>query len=465
MNRSRILPLLGIDILLLFLSYLLGAWLLRETGILLDFDLNFFLADEQGWLKTGLVVGTVVVGLYWLGLYENIRVKSRRMLFQDLLITFGVTFFTQALLSYGRSDLVLSRWIMMGGSALALGALYSWRLAYTNLVVRVTGRQKVLFLGDSALVRELAATIQEHPERGFEAIGCLVPENEVPGNGFVKRFPAKVMAIEADLAGQIRRLGPEVVSVSSDLAITEELSRQLVECSMEGLAVQGIGVLHEHLFYRVPLETITLEQLVFSPALRPRPGVELLQDLYSRVGAAIGLLISWPVLVLVALAVRLDSRGPVIFRQTRISKNGVPFQFLKFRSMHVEDPGAAPERAKENDPRITRVGRWIRLSRLDEFPQFINVLRGEMALVGPRPEMPEFEADLLKVIPLYRQRHRVKPGITGWAQIHHEPEDSTASTARKLEYDLYYIKNMSPGLDFMIMFLTVKTIILRIGAR
>ena len=464
MTRSRVLPLLGIDILLLFLSYLLGALLLRVTGVLWEFDFNVFLVDEQGWLKIGLVVATVILCLYWLGLYENIRVKSRRVLFQDFLVTFGVSFFSQAILSYGRSDLVLSRWIMMGGSAVAVAALFAWRLAYTNLLVSAAGRQKVLFLGNSELAREMALFVQDRPERGFETIGCLVAAGTVSGEEAVD-FPGKMIPIEDDLAAQIRRLGPEVVSVSSDLKITEGLSRQLMECSMEGLAVQGIGILHEQLFARVALETITLEQLVFSPALRPRPGVEMLQDLYSRVGAAIGLLISWPVLVVVALAVRLDSRGPVIFRQTRISKNGVPFQFLKFRSMYVEDRGAAPERAKENDPRITRVGRWIRLSRLDEFPQFINVLRGEMALVGPRPEMPEFEEDLLKLIPLYRQRHRVKPGITGWAQIHHEPEDSMASTARKLEHDLYYIKNMSPGLDFMIMFLTVKTIILRIGAR
>ena len=133
--------------------------------------------------------------------------------------------------------------------------------------------------------------------------------------------------------------------------------------------------------------------------------------------------------------------------------------------MRVANQAIPLERTKKNDPRVTRVGRWIRISRLDELPQFINVLRGEMLLVGPRPEMPEFERDLLKVIPLYRQRHRVKPGITGWAQIHHEPEDSTGSTVRKLEYDLFYIKNMSPGLDFVIMFQTIKTILLRIGAR
>jgi exopolysaccharide biosynthesis polyprenyl glycosylphosphotransferase len=458
MVRFRVLTLLCVDILLLILSYLLAAALLRDVGLLWEFDLGFYLSDEQGVQKIGLVVATVVLCLYFIGLYDVIRVKSRRILFQDLLLTFGVSFFSQALLSYGRSDLVLSRWIMMAGSASALVLLFAWRLSYSILLVRVVGRQKVLFVGNSPLARQMAQFIQDRPERGYETIGCL---STVEG----ERFPGQIIPMESDLAEQIRKLNPEVISVSRDLDINDELSRQLMECSMEGLAVQSIGVLHEQLFYRVALETITLEQLVYSPSLRPRPGVELIQDLYSRLGAAIGLLIAWPAMVMVAIAVRLDSRGPIIFRQTRISKNGVPFQFLKFRSMYVEEQMVAPERAKENDPRITRVGRWIRLSRLDEFPQFINVLRGEMALVGPRPEMPEFEEELLKVIPLYRQRHRVKPGITGWAQIHHEPEDSMANTARKLEYDLYYIKNMSPGLDFMIMFRTVKTILLRIGAR
>ncbi len=458
MVRFRVLTLLCVDILLLVVSYLTAALVLRDMGLLWEFDLGFYLSDELGVQKIGLVTATVVLCLYFLGLYDNIRVKSRRILFQDLLLTFGVSFFSQALLSYGRSDLVLSRWIMLAGSGLAVVLLLVWRLSYSLLLVRVVGRQKVLFLGNSPLARQMAQFIRDRPERGYETIGCLTL-----GEG--ESFPGRIIPMESDLAEQIRRLNPEVISVSRDLDINDALSRQLMECSMEGLAVQSIGVLHEQLFHRVALETITLEQLVYSPSLRPRPGVELMQDLYSRLGAAIGLLIAWPAMVLVAIAVRLDSRGPIIFRQTRISKNGKPFQFLKFRSMYVEPPTTAPERAKENDPRITRVGRWIRLSRLDEFPQFINVLRGEMALVGPRPEMPEFEEQLLKVIPLYRQRHRVKPGITGWAQIHHEPEDSMANTARKLEYDLYYIKNMSPGLDFMIMFQTVKTILLRIGAR
>jgi lipopolysaccharide/colanic/teichoic acid biosynthesis glycosyltransferase len=172
-------------------------------------------------------------------------------------------------------------------------------------------------------------------------------------------------------------------------------------------------------------------------------------------------------MIAAAIAVRVDSGSPVLFRQIRIGQNGVPFEFLKFRSMYadVDKRQGGPVRAKENDPRVTRVERWIRLTRIDELPQFFNVLRGEMTLVGPRPEMPEFEADLVKQIPLYTQRHRVKPGITGWAQIHHVPEDSLENTVRKLEYDLYYIKHLSPALDFMTMFHTAKAVLMRIGAR
>ena len=458
MQRFRILVLVSVDVILLLLSYFAAAVVLRDTGWNGFSDLWSYLFDENVALKIAVVVGTAVFFLYFVGLYDKIRVHSRLILLQDLLVIFGIAFFPQALLSYGGSDLVLLRWIMALGSILSILLLFVWRLAYAVLLERVVGRQKVLFLGDSSLSRELASFLQRHPERGFDTIGCIAADD-------IRDFPGQSIRMEANLSAQIRQRAPDVISVSSDLDIGEELSRQLLECSMEGLAVESISLLHEELFHRVALETVTLGQLVYSPALRPRRWVELIQNFYSRLAAVIGLLIAWPVMLIVAIAVRLDSPGPAIFRQTRISKNGMPFQFLKFRSMRVANHAIPLERTKKNDPRVTRVGRWIRISRLDELPQFINVLRGEMLLVGPRPEMPEFERDLLKVIPLYRQRHRVKPGITGWAQIHHEPEDSTGSTVRKLEYDLFYIKNMSPGLDFVIMFQTIKTILLRIGAR
>ncbi|MDZ7637908.1 MAG: sugar transferase [Bryobacterales bacterium] len=356
---------------------------------------------------------------------------------------------------------------MLYGSALAGVGLIAWRSFYGYELVRRSGRQGVLFLGDSPLVERVRLYIEQSPEAGFAAIGCIKTLHENEGNS---GFPHNEQPSESgvlSLAGTIQRLRPERVAVSDSVELDDEVRSQLLTCSMLGLNVESVGTVYEEVFGRVAIETVTLNQLVFSPAFRPRPWMLALQDIYGRVIALTGILLTWPLMLLAAIAVRLDSGSPVLFRQVRIGRNGVPFEFLKFRSMYADADKrlGGPVRAKENDPRITRVGRWIRLTRIDELPQFFNVLRGDMTLVGPRPEMPEFEADLVKQIPLYTQRHRVKPGITGWAQIHHVPEDSLESTIRKLEYDLFYIKHLSPALDFLTMFHTAKTILLRIGAR
>jgi lipopolysaccharide/colanic/teichoic acid biosynthesis glycosyltransferase len=246
----------------------------------------------------------------------------------------------------------------------------------------------------------------------------------------------------------------------------DRLAGQLLRFSMKGIQVENMGDLYENLFGRVSVDSMTISQLIFSPTLRPRQWVVMTQEIYGRLLAIVGLAISWPFMILTAIAVRLDSDGPALLRQTRLGRVGEPFAFLKFRSMYVNaDALTGPVRAQENDPRITRVGKWIRLTRLDELPQMINVLKGDIFLVGPRPEMPALEAKLLADIPLYPQRHRIKPGITGWAQIHHEPEDSIASTKKKLEHDLYYIKHMGLALDMMILFHAVKAVLLWIGAR
>ena len=167
-----------------------------------------------------------------------------------------------------------------------------------------------------------------------------------------------------------------------------------------------------------------------------------------------------------AIAVKVTSRGPVLYRQVRVGKNGAPFVVYKFRSMRDDaEAGTGAVWASKDDPRTTAIGKWLRQVRLDELPQFFNVLRGEMSLVGPRPERPEFVKTLSEQIPYYRQRHCVKPGITGWAQINHKYGDTLEDTITKLEYDLYYIKNLSPSLDAYIIFHTLKTIVLSRGAQ
>lgn len=461
MLRLRTIILFLGDLFVLVTAYILTTVLLRKVGVLPPMDLDLFLFLENGALEVLLVASTIAVGLYLLGLYDRIRVDSTWSLVQDFLFVFGAAFLVQAFVTYVRSSLVLPRWSMLIGSVVAAIALIYWRWFYSQLIVRRSGKQRVLFLGDTPLVRRVASFIDQSPERGYEIIGCI-------SSAAAEDFPGgPAIPLAEDLYAEIQALRPDRICVAGSDELDEEIRQQLLICSMAGLNVESVGNLHELLFERVAIETVTLNQLVYSPSFRPRVSVTAFQEIYGRLVALIGILLTWPLMLVAAIAVKLESGSPVLFRQMRLGKNGVPFVFLKFRSMHVDADKRAggPTRATENDPRITFVGKWIRLTRIDELPQFFNVLRGEMTLVGPRPEMPEFEGELVKQIPLYTQRHRVKPGITGWAQIHHEPEDSIANTVRKLEYDLYYIKHMSPLLDFLTMLHTVRAIIFRIGAR
>jgi exopolysaccharide biosynthesis polyprenyl glycosylphosphotransferase len=200
--------------------------------------------------------------------------------------------------------------------------------------------------------------------------------------------------------------------------------------------------------------------------LGPRRNAIALQTFYSLMISLLGLLVTSPLLLLTALAVRLTSKGPVLYRQRRVGLNGRLFTVYKFRSMYVDaEARTGAVWAVKDDPRITPVGKWLRKLRLDELPQFWNVVRGDMSIVGPRPERPEFVDLLAAQIPYYRQRLAVKPGITGWAQINHKYGDSELDAMIKLEYDLYYIKHLAPALDFYIIFHTLKVMVLSKGSQ
>jgi exopolysaccharide biosynthesis polyprenyl glycosylphosphotransferase len=217
---------------------------------------------------------------------------------------------------------------------------------------------------------------------------------------------------------------------------------------------------------RIEVENLYPSWLIFAEGFRFSAGFMALRRLISVSLALTGLLLILPVIPLVVLAIKLDSRGPVFYKQQRVGRNNIPFYVYKFRTM-TQDAEAKTGAvwAGANDPRITRIGKFLRSSRLDEIPQLWCVLRGDMAFVGPRPERPEFVEWLTKEIPYYPVRHVVRPGVTGWAQVRYKYGSTVEDAKEKLQYDLYYIKNISIGLDLMIMFQTVKTIILARGAQ
>jgi exopolysaccharide biosynthesis polyprenyl glycosylphosphotransferase len=240
----------------------------------------------------------------------------------------------------------------------------------------------------------------------------------------------------------------------------------LLELRFGGHAIEEVSSAYERVTGRVSLKELRPSQLIYSGELGPRRQILLYQRAFNLVAATVGIVLASPLVLITALAVRLSSSGPVLYRQLRVGLDGHPFTVYKFRSMRANAEAATGAVwASRNDPRITPVGRIIRKIRFDELPQLFNVLKGEMSLVGPRPERPEFVKALSERIPYYRQRHYVRPGITGWAQINHKYGDTLEDTVTKLEYDLYYIKNMSLSLDAYIVFHTLKTMLLSRGAQ
>jgi exopolysaccharide biosynthesis polyprenyl glycosylphosphotransferase len=224
--------------------------------------------------------------------------------------------------------------------------------------------------------------------------------------------------------------------------------------------------LGKDIWQRICIKELRPSQLIYSGELGPKPQDVFFQSAWNTALAAVGIVVTFPLMALTALAVRFSSAGPALYRQTRVGLNGVPFTLYKFRSMRVDAEAATGAVwASKNDPRVTPVGGIIRKLRLDELPQLFNVLKGEMSMVGPRPERPEFVQKLSEAIPFYRQRCCVRPGITGWAQINYKYGDTMEDTVKKLEYDLYYIKHMSLSLDTYIIFHTVKAMLLSRGAQ
>ena len=453
---SSVLALILSETALVFACYIAAAYWA------LEFSADVFLMQAGGLWRIALVAVLIVLGLYFNDLYESFRVRSRIALLQQYCLVLGVAFLVQALLSYGRWDVVLPKWMMLYGSIGVLVLVPAWRIIFAETMDRAMGAQRLLFLGVSPATGEIVECMAERPELGLRPVGYLAEEESGSAelNGMAR------LGTFQDLAQAVAEQRPDRVVV----AVRESRERlpvdQLLELKFRGIQVVDAASLYETVFGRISASDMRPSELVFTGELGPRRGSVIFRSIYSWVLGAIAILIAWPLMLLVALIVRLTSPGPVLYRQTRVGHNGKLFTLYKFRSMYQDaeaETGAVW--ASKDDPRITPAGRWLRKMRLDELPQLFNVVKGDMCVVGPRPERPEFVQMLEKKIPYYRQRLCVKPGVTGWAQINHKYGDTIEDTMTKLEYDLYYIKNMATSLDIYIIFHTIKTVLLGRGAQ
>jgi sugar transferase (PEP-CTERM system associated) len=450
------LALLSSEILLITSSFILA------TYVVLDVDPTVYLLYDGGLVRVLLVLASILLGMHFHDLYSKIHVRSRLVLAQQLCLVIGIAFLLQALIGYLDADLRVPIRVMMLGSLLAVVVIFAWRLFFSAYVLRVVARDRLLLVGTSPLLEDIARHIEERPETGLQVVGYIDDRAEI-GTAMAG---GKVLGPVASLREIVQATKPDRIVVGMTERRTRMPVSELLELRFAGHIIEEAASTYEKVCGRVCLKELRPSQLIYSGELGPRRTSMFYQTAVNLVMAAIGVVAATPIMLLTALAVRLTSAGPVLYRQVRVGLDGRPFTLYKFRSMRADaeaETGAVW--ASKDDPRVTPFGRIIRKLRIDEIPQLFNVLKGEMSVVGPRPERPEMVQSLSEKIPYYGHRHCVRPGITGWAQINYKYGDTLEDVVPKLEYDLYYIKNMSLSLDNYIIFLTIKATLLSRGSQ
>jgi exopolysaccharide biosynthesis polyprenyl glycosylphosphotransferase len=451
----RVFVPVGVFALLISEIILVTAIFILTTYLVMDLDPTVYLLYDGGLARILVVVGGILLGMHLQDLYSEIRVKSKVLLIQQLCLVLGIAFLTQGLISYFDPDLRAPLRVMAAGSLLALIAMFLWREFFSAYALEAMGVDRVLLVGGSSLLEDIGGHVEKHPEIGYQVVGYVrdgEAESELPGGKILGPVSTLSQIVEATTP---RRIVVGMYERSQTIPVVE-----LLELRFAGHIVEEAAGVYEKIRGRVSLKELRPFQLVYSGDLGPRPQTLFYQTVWNAALAAVGIVVTAPVM-LAAAAVKLTSPGPVFARQVRTGLNGEPFEQLKFRTLRmdaVEESGAAWN--PRQDPRITRVGRWLRRLKIDDLPQLFNVLRGEMSIVGPRPERPEYTRALSSRIPYYRHRHCVRPGITGWAQIQYESSNTVGDAAETLEYDLYYIKNMSLSLDMLILFHAVKALLI-----
>ena len=425
-------------------------------------DADLTLVYERGFLKIFLVSGIFILCMYYFDLYDTFVLSSRREVLTRFIQVLGTVSVIQAVLYYTYPQLRLGRGVFLIG--ILLGALLVLAGRQLFLVVNSWPRfaDRALILGNGPLAQQLISEFGRRSELGVAVVGWLSQGQDSTGSADASW--GKSWLAELSQLAESQRIDRIIVTMGDRRGkLPVEL---LLQLKARGIEIQDGAELYERVTGKAPLESLRLSWLLFCPgsySLRP---LLLYKRIFALILSAVGLVLCSPLMLLIALAVRLDSPGRAIFRQERVGKDGKIFTLYKFRTMRDgADRNGDARPVQERDERITRVGRWLRRSRLDEVPQLYNILRGDMYFVGPRPFVPEQEEELAQQIPFYRQRWTVKPGATGWAQIHRGYCASVKDNAEKLAYDLFYIKNMSPGLDLLILLQTIKILVLGRGAR
>jgi len=425
-------------------------------------DATLMLNYEQGFSKILLVAATFIICMYYFDLYDSSILMNRREVLTRVIQVLGTVCILLALLYYLYPPLQLGRGIFLIGLSFVSMILFCWRRFFLMVNSLPQFAERAVIVGEGPLARQLLSEMGSRPELGLRVVARL--SESVSQNGMPKGTNGDGSIAELERYIDLHRVNRVIIAMvdrRGKLPVN-----QLLSMKGRGVFIQDGTELYEAITGKIPIESLHLGWLLFSPGFHVSRALMFYKRILSMFLSGVGLLVSLPLIPFIALAIKLTSPGPVLYRQKRVGQDGSVFSCLKFRTMRADaEADSGPTWASDNDPRITSMGRFLRISRLDEIPQLWNVLKGDMSLVGPRPERPQFVDWLKQEIPYYGLRHTIRPGITGWAQVRYKYGNTVDDAKEKLQYDLFYIKNISLGLDLLIIFKTIKTILWARGAR
>ena len=447
---TRSLTVFAAELLLIFGSVALAA-ALQNGGDLAD---NLW--------KIALVTVVCQLCLYYNDFYDLTLVHSNRELIVRLLQAVGAASIVLAALYFTMPALMIGDGIFVSALFVFLVGILGWRLLFNRLTGSLKLQERILIVGTGDTARKVARQILDQHDFAYSIVGFIDQDAARIGDRIVN--PA-IIGTAADIPALVARHQIDRIVVGMADRRGRFPVEELLAAKMAGVRVEDATTTYERVTGKILIDDLRPSWLIFSDGFRVSRATRWMKRTIDLTFSIVLAVLSFPVMVLAAVAIWLESGGPILYCQERVGENGRPFTLCKFRSMRTDaEKGGTPIWAKDGDNRITRIGRFIRKTRLDELPQLWNVLRGDMSFVGPRPERPYFVEELSRQIPFYQQRHAVKPGLTGWAQVKYRYGASLEDAMEKLRYDLYYIKHLSVFFDLTIVFDTVKVVLFRKGA-
>ncbi len=449
-----------------YLGLLLSEFAIYLSAIFIGGSLRFLRSSDwriegDWWIVAWLFAVTMIIGNVSAGLYQRPTQWSVANLVLRLLVSIVLATLVMSLFFYAFPELFIGRGIFGFALLFSFFATLVLRYLFHRLVDSRRLKRRILVLGAGENARRILDFERRVPYGNLTFVGFVRMGNETC------RVPSdRLLELDSPIGAYAEREDIDEIVVAPDDRRGGFPVEEILDCKMSGFDVVDLLTFFEREAGIVKIDCLHPSWLVFSDGFRMRSSM-LVKRLFDIAASMALLLVSWPIMLATAVAIAVECRGrhPIFYRQTRVGADWRLFQVIKFRSMRPDAEKDGVRMASRNDDRITRVGRFIRKTRIDELPQLWNVLRGDMSFVGPRPERPEFVEKFAETIPYYSERHRVKPGITGWAQVCYPYAENEADTLEKLQYDLYYVKNYSLFLDFLILLRTVEVVLWGKGAR